>query len=97
VFEHFAANHNAAQNGLAHLNAAVVRNQQCFKTDFGVHIGFELFNHDLAANLYLILLTTGLNDCIHDNCTSSYQTRPIAVARIKPRTYTAPERLTERS
>ena len=72
-------------------------NGRRFKIDFGVHIGVEQFNQNLVACFYLILLTTGLNDCIHDNCTSSYQTRPIAVARIKPRTYTAPERLTERS
>ena len=47
------------------LDAGVVCHEQNVEFDFSVHLCIQLFDENLVAGFDLVLLSTGLNDCIH--------------------------------
>ena len=76
VFENLCLCRNALNNGGADLNVFAVSHHQYVEIDVCTDLFIELFDHDLAANLNLVLLTAGYDDCVHYNSSSSYQSRP---------------------
>ena len=62
---------DALDNGGAHGDLFAVSDQQHVERDLGANLGVQLLHGDDVAHSGLILLTTGLNDCVHC-CASSF-------------------------
>lgn len=65
MLQHLALCGNTGENGLADLDIAAVCDHENIEIDLIANLIVELFDHDLAADLDLILLAAGYDDCVH--------------------------------
>ena len=65
MLEHLALCGNTGKNGLADLNAVAVCDHEYVEINVCADLAVELLDHDLAANLNLVLFAAGYDDCVH--------------------------------
>ena len=65
MLQHLSFSANAFENGLADLNVFAFSQHQYVEIDVFADLVVELLDHDLTADLDLVLLTAGYDDCVH--------------------------------
>ena len=94
MLDYGALSGNALYYGLANYDLVAAKHQY-FESNFSTYFGVQLFNEDLVASCYLVLLATGTDDSVHV-LYLLLQISPICTAVGSAHTYKADtERLTE--
>ena len=64
MLDYGALSRNALYYGLANYDLVAAKHQY-FESNFSTNFGVQLFNEDLVASCYLVLLATGTDDSVH--------------------------------
>ena len=67
MLKHFCICGSTRDHGLADLDIFAISHQQNVEFNVCANLCVELLDHDLAANLDLVLFTAGYYDCVHSD------------------------------